>query len=592
VMNGDATMNENAGPYNGMERYKCREILVKRLTDEGLLEKIENHTHSIAHCQRCNTTVEPYLSKQWFVKIKPLAEPALKVVQDGTIKIHPEKWTKAYINWMENVRDWCISRQLWWGHRIPVYYCDACGHMMVRREKPGTCEKCQSANIHQDNDVLDTWFSSWLWPFTTMGWPEQTPELKKYYPTAILVTAPDIIFFWVARMIMAGLEFTGTIPFHAVYFNGLIRDTQGRKMSKSLGNGINPLEMIDKYSADAVRFSLLTLSSEGQDINLAEQSFELGRNFSNKLWNSFRFLAMNLESDSIENAAQEKFMSQAAIFELADEWILSRYHRLVNQVTENLEQLKLNDAISNLYSFFWHEYCDWYLELIKPRLYGENPAAKKLAISLGVYLMRGIVKLLHPFIPFITEEIWQQIKLSQEADLIVSDWPISKAEFIDDDVEAKLVLIQQVIGAIRNIRGEMNVPPNRKAQVIIRSTDSKFISQHEVYIKSLAQVDKIELGPQLTKPRFSASAVVKDLEIFVPLEGLIDIDVERARLEKEIARLEKLIDGIDKKLMNQDFLERAPKEVIDKEKQKNQDFKANLEKLKINLKSLSDSEHE
>ena len=587
VMNGDGTMNENAGIYNGYDRSNCREALVKQLTAQGLLTKIEKHTHAVAHCQRCETTIEPYLSRQWFVKVKPIAEPALKVVQEGKIKFHPEKWIKVYSNWMENIRDWCISRQLWWGHRIPVYYCLDCNNMMVRREEPSSCDKCNSSNIKQDDDVLDTWFSSWLWPFSTMDWPQDSPELKYFYPTSTLVTAPDIIFFWVARMIMAGLEFMGDIPFNTVYFNGLIRDAKGQKMSKSLGNGIDPLEMVEKYSADAVRFSLLMLTSEGQDINLSESSFEIGRNFSNKLWNAFRFLGMNLENDSIEYASNEKFTEQQQLLELCDRWILSRYFKTVRNVTKSLENFKLNEAVDNLYSFFWREYCDWYLELVKPRLYGENQEAKKIALGVGLFVLRGIVKLLHPFVPFITEEIWHHINVENETDLIISKWPQHNENYFNDQAEEQLSTMQQVIGAVRNIRGEMNVPPNKKARVIIKGPEVGLIKKNEIYIKSLAQVEEIISGNDVQKPKLSASSVVQNMEIFVPLEGLIDIEVEKARLEKEITRLEKQITGAERKLLNKDFLKRAPKEVIEREKQKSKDFQTNLDKVKANLSSLT-----
>jgi len=587
VMNGDGTMNEHAGIYKGYDRFKCREALVKQLTSLGLITKIEKHNHAIAHCQRCDTVVEPYLSRQWFVKIKPLSEPALKAVQESKIKFHPEKWIKVYTNWMENIRDWCISRQLWWGHRIPVYYCQDCNNMMVRREQPTVCDKCNSTRIKQDDDVLDTWFSSWLWPFSTMDWPNNSAELKYFYPTSTLVTAPDIIFFWVARMIMAGLEFMGDIPFHTVYFNGLIRDAEGRKMSKSLGNGIDPLQMVEKYSADAVRFSLLMLTSEGQDINLAESSFEIGRNFSNKLWNAFRFIYMNLDQETIRNSYDQIFAQKRDLFELADKWILSRYFKTVNTVTKSLESMKLNEAVDNLYHFFWHEYCDWYLELIKSRLYGENPESKKLALAIGLFILRGITKLLHPLVPFITEEIWHFIKLDEESDLIISQWPQYDASYENDQSEVQLALIQQVIGAIRNIRGEMNVPPNKKANVIVKSKDLELIQANQIYIKSLAQVEEIQLGQSIQKPKFSASAVVQDMELYIPLEGLIDIELEKTRLEKEITRLEKQIEATEKKLLNKDFLKKAPKDIIDREKQKSIDFQSSLDKFKANLESLT-----
>ncbi len=590
VMNEDGTMNENAGKYKGYDRFECRKLLVKELEQLGLLEKIKDHEHAVAHCQRCNTVIEPYLSKQWFVKVKPLAEPALRVVNEGEIKFHPEKWVKNYNIWMTNIRDWCISRQLWWGHRIPVYYCEDCKHEMVKRHAPEKCDKCGSTRITQDEDVLDTWFSSWLWPFSTLGWPEKTPDLEYFYPTNALVTAPDIIFFWVARMIMSGLEFMGDIPFEHVYFNGVIRDAQGRKMSKTLGNGIDPLEMVKRYSADAVRFSLLMLTSEGQDINLAESNFEIGRNFSNKLWNAFRFLMMNLddEKESLINNFDEINSSD---LDLADKWILSRLHKTISSVTTSLEEFHFNDAVDHLYSFFWHEYCDWYLELIKPRLYGEDARAKKIALSVSLHAMRSIVKLLHPFIPFITEEIWQKIKLAEETDLIIASWPQANEKFFDDNCEKEMALIQQIIGSVRNIRGEMNVPPTKKAQLIVKSENQanlNLIENYKIYLTALAKVSDLTLAADVKKPKFSASAVVADLEIFVPLEGLIDIAVERNRLTKEITRLETQVQNINKKLLNQDFIKKAPQAVIEKEKQKLVDFQQNLEKLKANLKSLED----
>ena len=590
VMNEDGTMNENAGKYAGYERFKCRKELVKELENLNLLEKIENHEYAVAHCQRCNTIVEPYLSMQWFVKVKPLAEPALKVVEDGKIKFHPDKWVKIYKNWMENVRDWCISRQLWWGHRIPVYYCQDCNKIMVKRVKPDKCDKCKNSKIFQDEDVLDTWFSSWLWPFSTMDWPNESPDLKYFYPTNALVTAADIIFFWVARMIMSGLEFMGEIPFEDVYFNGVVRDAQGKKMSKTLGNGIDPLKMVNKYSADAVRFSLMMLTSEGQDINLAESNFEMGRNFSNKLWNSFRFLTLNYTENELPELIQNNdFLNQAKKLEIADKWILSRLHKTINTATTAIKEFHFNEAIDNLYSFFWREYCDWYLELIKPGLYGVDEQAKKLAISIGIYVMRNIIKLLHPIIPFITEEIWQKIKLADEADLMVSEWPQFDKKYFNDVAEKDMILIQQVIGAIRNIRGEMNVPPTKKAQVLIKSINKNhldIISKNEVYLNSLARLDSVTLKEDLEKPKYSASSVISDMEIYVPLEGLIDIEVERNRLTKEMNRIEKMIDGINKKLMNQDFLKKAPEQVIAREKKKLNDFQISFDKLHANLKGL------
>jgi len=590
VMNEDGTMNERAGKYNGYDRFACRKDLVKELAELNLLEKIENHEHAVAHCQRCDTTVEPYLSTQWFVKVKPLAEPALKVVEDGTIKLHPNKWIKIYKNWMENVRDWCISRQLWWGHRIPVYYCLDCDNIMVKREVPDKCNKCESIKIRQDEDVLDTWFSSWLWPFSTMDWPNENNDLKYFYPTNTLVTAADIIFFWVARMVMSGIEFMGEVPFTDVYFNGVIRDAKGRKMSKSLGNGIDPLAMVNKYSADAVRFSLMMLTSEGQDINLSESNFEIGRNFSNKLWNSFRFLTLNFNDDDISELINNNdFLNRKNQLQVADKWVLSRLHKTINKVTTAIKEFHFNDAVDSIYSFFWREYCDWYLELIKPRLYGSDPEAKKLALGIGIFCMRNIVKLLHPFIPFITEEIWQKIKLADEKDLIVSDWPQFDETYFDDSSEKNVDLIQQVISAVRNIRGEMHVPPSKKANVFIKSSDKNnlnLLSNNEIYLTSLAQLENVDLKEDFKKPKHSASSVVANLEIFVPLEGLINIEVERNRLTKEVNRLESQIKSIKTKLMNQDFIKKAPEQVIEREKKKLTDFEVNLEKVQLNLESL------
>lgn len=588
VMNGDGTMNENAGKYNGYDRFECRKAVVDELKQKGLLGKIESHQHSVAHCQRCDTILEPYLSEQWFVKMKTLAEPGLRAVEEQKIKFHPGKWIKVYNNWMENIRDWCISRQLWWGHRIPVYYCQDCNEMMVEVNAPKKCAKCGSTNLRQDEDVLDTWFSAWLWPFSTMDWPEKSPELKYFYPTDTLVTAPDIIFFWVARMIMAGLEFVGDIPFRNVYIHGVIRDEFGSKMSKSLGNGIDPLEMVEKYSADAVRFSLLMLSSEGQDINLSKRSFEIGRNFSNKLWNAFRFLAMNMEngSDYVEDGLPANFKEKADVTDL---WIMSRFTSTLKRLTHDIEHFKLNDAILVLHGFFWREFCDWYLELIKPRLYGDDQEVKNFTMRIALYVLRNLLKMLHPVIPFITEEIWQFVKSKDESFLIVSDWPASDDTYINEAAEAELGFLQEVIGAIRNIRGEMNIPPHKKAQIIIKGTTDSYMSviqKNQGYILSLAGVEKIELKSTFRKPRFAASAVIRDLEIYVPLEGLIDIDVEKNRLQKEIERLEKQLVGLNKKLANSDFLNKAPENVIDREKQKKIDWETNLEKLKRNLASL------
>ncbi len=595
VLNEDASLNENAGKYAGMDRLQTRKRLVQDLKKGGFLERIEDHRHSIGHCYRCNTIVEPYLSEQWFVKIKPLAEPALEAVREGKIKFHPARWTKVFINWLENIHDWCISRQLWWGHRIPIYYCQNCDAVVASIDPPTTCEKCNHPEFKQDPDVLDTWFSSQLWPFATLGWPEETKELKYFYPTDTLVTGPDIIFFWVARMVMAGLEFMGEIPFHDVYFNGIVRDAQGIKMSKSRGNGIDPLELIEDYSADAVRFSLLMLSSEGQDINLAKSDIEMGRNFSNKLWNGFRFLWMNMEESDLEKGNFDFVQSalKSDQLDLADLWILSRYQKTVRKVTRGLERYKFHEAVDAIYSFFWREYCDWYLELIKPRLYGEaSPEDKRVALDVALAVLKGILQMLHPIIPFITEEIWLKIRSESDSEsIMISSWPTESRTFISESAEKDMEAIQDVIGAIRNIRGEMNVPRNKSARVIVTSMNGAnldLITGHKDYFQHLANVEQLECVRGAEKPRKAASAVVSDLEIYMPLEGLIDFGVEKARLEKEIARLEKQLENLNYKLQSSDFLNKAPEEIISREKKKKSDFESNLDKLKLNLESIAE----
>ena len=592
VIDEDGKMNENAGPYAGLDRYECRKKIVQDLKAQGLLEKVEKHVHAVGHCQRCDTVIEPYLSEQWFVKIKPLAEPALRVVQEGKIRFIPERWTKVYENWMVNIRDWCISRQLWWGHRIPVYYCRDCGHLMVDRQKPEKCTKCGSSNIEQDSDVLDTWFSSWLWPFSTMGWPDETPDLAYYYPTDTLVTGPDIIFFWVARMIMAGLEFMSEIPFRFVYIHGIIRDELGRKMSKSLGNGIDPLEMIERYSADAVRFSLMALTSEGQDINLSESKFEMGRNFSNKIWNAFRFVAMNLDGEAATPDFNPAELSGSGDLELADRWILSRLNGTVQRVTQSLEAFRFNEYVEAVYSFFWHDFCDWYLELIKPRLYGTgDERAKRRALDIALHVLKVSMQLLHPVMPFITEEIWQHLRGEGDAEsIMISPWPVAADRLIDPEADGSMAYVQDVIRAVRTIRGEMNVPHGKKADLFIHEEDAgraALLRENSAYFENLAAVRKLVVGPEVQKPPQSASAVVDGTEIYLPLEGLIDIAVEKARLEKEISRLEAQLEKLNLKLTNRNFLERAPKEVVEKERAKKAQFEENLEKLRRNLESLS-----
>jgi len=599
VMNEDGTMNANAGPYEGLDRLEARKRVVEQLEREGLIEKIEEHTRPVGHCYRCGTTVEPYLSLQWFVKMKPLAEPALVAVRNGKIKIRPARWIRVYEHWMENIRDWCISRQLWWGHRIPIYYCEK-DHMTASTAPPEKCITCGSANLRQDPDVLDTWFSSWLWPFSTFGWPKETPELKYFYPGSTLVSGHEIIFFWVARMVMSGLEFMGDIPFRNIYLHGIVRDAQGRKMSKSLGNGIDPLDMIAKYSADAVRLSLLMLSSEGADINLSENHFEIGRNFTNKIWNAYRFLVMHLDESKIQSANLEAINSarQQNRLELADRWILSRYNQTVQRLTNALDEFHFHEAIDAAYNFFWKEYCDWYLELIKPRLNGDDPEAKRTALAIATFVMKNTMKLLHPFAPFISEAIWrgeggeQSLALGRhEAEsIMLANWPAPINEFDHAGAEAEFSLLQEMIGAIRNLRGEMNIPIGKTAEVLIAGGDGQdpaIITQHESYFEQLARTHAIKYDRHLSRPKLAASAVVKDFEIYLPLAELIDVSVERNRLDKERLRLEKLLEDLNRRLHSQDFLTKAKAEVVDSARQKKTEYEMNLKKILANMEQLA-----
>ena len=584
IMHPNGNLNENAGKYKNLDRFVARNQVVQDMTTLGLMEKVTSHHHNVGHCHRCNTIIEPFLSEQWFVKVEPLAKPALDVVKQNKVKLHPhDRWFKTYEHWMENVRDWCISRQLWWGHRIPVYYCDDCGEMMVSKNAPEKCVKCKSQNIRQDEDVLDTWFSSWLWPFSTLGWPEETPDLKYFYPTDLLVTGPDIIFFWVARMIMAGLEFIDEIPFKDVLLNGIVRDEKGKKMSKSLGNGIDPLEMIDKFSADAVRFTVVMLSSEGQDINLSKSHFEMGRNFSNKIWNAYRFLSMHLKEVECD------YMKYQDHFELSDLWIVSRFQKTIKELNQNLEQFKVNEGLNTVYHFFWHDYCDWYLELIKKRLYQEEGEVdKKTALSVASYIMKETMNLLHPYIPFITEEVWQTFKCNEEMSIVVADWPKYKDETINEKAEKSMLWIQNAISTIRNIRAEMNVPPGKTSPLFIRTNENRqeLINSSFSYFNSLAKVESIKIYNDTLDNVVKATAVVDDTELFIPLAELIDVDIEKSRLSKEIERLESINKDIIGKLENKNFVDKAPESVVLAEKEKMQNNQEKLKKLNENLNRL------
>ena len=585
IMNEDASMNDSVPEkYRGMDRYDCRKAIIKDLDELGLLDKIEDHVHKVGYSERAHVPIEPRLSEQWFVKMEPLAKPALEAVNSGKIKFNPDRWTKTYNHWLENIRDWCISRQLWWGHRIPVFTCSDCGWESAEREDPTTCPVCGSKNIKQDNDVLDTWFSSWLWPFSTLGWPETNEDLKYYYPTNDLVTAPDIIFFWVARMIMAGIEFMGDIPFTNVYFTGLIRDMQGRKMSKSLGNSPDPLDVIDQYGADALRFGMMLIAPKGHDILFDTPQIELGRNFMNKLWNASRFVLMNVDEKIIlGELPKEKEL------ETPDKWILSQLKVTIKSVDQNMSEYRFNDAAKAIYDFTWNYFCDWYIELIKPRLYGDDENKKTTAIKTAAYVLRDIVKLLHPFAPFITEEIWQSVKTDEEPDMMIADWPKTDDLSASKKSVGDMNLVMDVIIAIRTIRSEMTVPPSKKADVLIgggSATSRDILKVQHAYIETLAKVSDLTIAEKVEQPDLSSSAVVGDLEIYVSLAGLIDVDKEKERLEKDIASYEGRIKAVSGKLNNPNFVSRAPEEVVAHERQKLAGYEETLALLKENYKKL------
>jgi valyl-tRNA synthetase len=587
VMDTSGRMNENVPEqFRGTDRYKCRKMVLKELEKNGYLEHTAEHVHMVGKCYRCDAVIEPYLSDQWFVKMKPLAEPALKAVLENNIRFHPKRWIKTYDHWMSNIRDWCISRQLWWGHRIPVYYCNECDHMMVLRSDPETCQACNSTSIRQDEDVLDTWFSSWLWPFSTLGWPEENDELRYFYPTDTLVTGPDIIFFWVARMIMAGLEFRGEVPFTDVYFTSIIRDIQGRKMSKSLGNSPDPLDVIDEYGADALRFTLLFLAPLGQDVFYSNEKCEIGRNFANKLWNAGRFLLMN-KGHIDYNPEDETLFSDAA-----DEWIESRLNNTITNLTRSLDRFNINESTKILYDFVWRDFCDWYLEMIKYRFYeSSKPEIRKATIARTIRIFETSLRMLHPFMPFITEELWSHISGHKPGgSIMIEPWPKINKSKINPDAERQIASIQDIITSVRSIRGEMNVPPGKDTELYLKTDDTvkqKTIEKYSAYLKRLAKISSLVVGSIMERPSYAASAVVDGTEIFVPLKGIIDIDIERKRITKEIDRLEKAAMTVEKKLLNEQFLSKAPKEVIDKEKNKLESFNQTLEKHRETFGILS-----
>lgn len=578
VFNEDATVNENGGKYQGLDRYACREAVIKDLEEGGYLVKIEEHEHNVGTCYRCGTTVEPMTSAQWFVKMAPLAKPAMDVVNDGRVKFVPERFSKTYLRWMENVHDWCISRQLWWGHRIPAYYCDDCGEMVVAREDVTVCPKCGGKHMRQEEDVLDTWFSSALWPFSTLGWPEKTKELDYFYPTSVLVTGYDIIFFWVARMIFSGMEQMKEEPFKTVYIHGLVRDAQGRKMSKSLGNGIDPLEIIDKYGADALRFTLVTGNSPGNDMRFSTEKVESSRNFANKIWNASRFIQMNL---TIDKAELPKTLA------LEDKWILSKFNELVKAVTENIDKYELGLAVQKLYDFIWDNFCDWYIEIVKPRLQNkDNVEANENAQKVLCYVLSNTMKLLHPFMPFITETIWQALPHEGES-IMVSKWP-EYQDSLNFTVETEQVeTIMDTIRAIRARRAEMNVPPSKKAKVILFTENRSAYEAGSTFFAKLAYASEIQfVDAALSNVENMVSVVTKGAQVYMPMGELVDFEKEKARLEKEKAKVQKDIDFVMKKLNNEGFVAKAPAAVIAQEREKAAKYQELMDKLNASLAAL------
>ena len=577
VLNDDGTVNENGGKYQGMDRYECRKAIVKDLEEQGYLIKTEPYSHNVGTCYRCHNDVEPLISAQWFVKMEPLAKEAIRVVNDGTIKFVPERFTKTYINWMENVHDWCISRQLWWGHQIPAWYCDECGHINVKREDPTECEKCGCKHLTREEDVLDTWFSSALWPFSTMGWPDlDSPDLKYWYPTSVMVTGYDIIFFWVARMIFSGMEQMKKEPFKTVFIHGLVRDDKGRKMSKSLGNGIDPLEMAEKYGADALRFNLITGNSPGNDMRFYVEKCEAMRNFANKIWNASRYVLMNL-------TVEENGLPDAADLEIEDKWVLSKLNTLIKEVTENMDAYELGVASAKVYDFIWDTYCDWYIELTKARLYGEDEKSKLAAQKVLVYVLDQFLRLLHPFMPFITEEIWQAIP-HEGRFLMLADWP-KYDENLNFSVEAAhMESVMNAIRSIRNRRAEMNVPPSKKSTLYVVSDKGEIFRQGTGFICRLAYADQVIICDSDPEGHENMVCVVtNDAKLYIPLEELIDFEKELARIEKEKANCLKQIAMFEGKLSNEAFVSRAPEKVVAEQREK-------LEKNRALLAQLEESE--
>jgi len=590
VIDEGGRMNENTGPYQGMDRFECRKRIVEDFERDGVLMKTEDYHHMVGHCYRCKTIVEPNLSLQWFVKTKPLAQEAIEVVRNGRTRIIPEVWEKTYFEWMENIRDWCISRQIWWGHRIPAWYCENCGEIIVAKETLTSCPKCGSDCLRPETDVLDTWFSSALWPFSTIGWPKETKELKRFYPTSVLVTGFDILFFWVARMMMMGLKFMGDVPFRDVYIHGLVRDEKGEKYSKTRGNVVDPLELIDRFGADALRFTLAALTMPGSDLKLSEARTEGYRHFANKIWNASRFALMNLDDYKI---GQMHPISNLIDYSLPDRWIRGRLNQVIREVQKALENYKFNEATHTLYQFIWHEFCDWYLELSKLYLYqNEDPHRRTLTQETLLKVLDDTLRLLHPFMPFITEEIWQKLPLEKEnGSIMKASFPRPDERFDDAPAADEMEQVIEIITALRNIRGEMNVPPGEQITALLRTKDleiEKRLQRNRSFIQNLAKVSEIRIGEEIEKTGYNAFAVVRDVEIFVPMDRS-RMEEEARRLQKEILKIGKEIAFVNRKLSNEQFLSKAPLDVVNQEKEKALQYQSIQNKLEGSLKKIKEA---
>ncbi len=575
IMDESGVMNENAGPYKGMDRFECRKRLEQDLQEQGYLIDKTPYKVPVGKCYRCKTTIEPYLSKQWFVRAKPLAEEAIKAVKEGKTRIIPKQWEKTYYEWMYNIRDWCVSRQIWWGHRIPAWYCENCGEIIVSEENPTACPKCKSDNLRQETDVLDTWFSSGLWPFSTMGWPDETKELQKFYPTNVLITGFDILFFWVARMMMMGIKFMHAVPFHDVYLHALVRDEQGQKMSKSKGNIVDPIVEMDKYGADAFRFALSAFAAMGRDVRISDKRIQGYRFFINKIWNAGKFVMSNIEGFDPRSVSVD-----AGSLSLADAWILTELNKAIRATRSALEEYRFNDAADILYQFTWHTFCDWYIELSKPLLNTEAAPYTKWTLC---HVFRSILELLHPMIPFVTEEVWQNLPGSPEESIVITRYPREDSELDFPEKALKMGYIIDIISGVRSIRGETNIPPSTQLDIVLRMKSKEIeaaVSEYGFFVRDLARVKSIGLIPEgAPRPKHCALAVTGEAEVYVPLEGVIDIDKEKDRLDKQIAKLEKELEGKRKKLSNKDFLQKANPEVVEEQVKIKDELELKLGKL-------------